>query len=167
MRIWTRTPLFLSIAVAVFVTTGCQEDAMSIAEEDGIPTVIEQKTPSGAILVNREEALRLMLARTFPIRIRYLDAEGNVIHEAVVPEEGDLDKVRRQTAEALRLHSGRTREQVAAAKAASDKAADERFAAMWREALEERRKEDLDERQKEALDKLEKQVMEALGQRSK
>jgi len=163
MRIWTRTPLFLSIAVAVFVTGGCQEDAMSTTEADEIPTVIEQKTPSGTILVNREEAFRLMLAKTFPIRVRILDAEGNVIHEGVAHEEGDVKELKRQAGEALRVHSGRTREQIAA----SDKAADKRFAAMWKEALEEKRKEGLDKRQKEALEKLEKEVMEALGKRSK
>lgn len=155
-----------TLAVAVFVTGGCQEEAMSTTEADAdeIPTVIWQVTHDGRkVAVNPEESLRLMLAGTFPLRVQTLDAEGKVIFEAVAHDIGEAPEVKRQTDEAIRVHQGLTREQVAAKK----KARDERLAARLKEVLEEKRKEPLDKRSRETLDRLEKVVLEDLDKRYK
>ncbi len=136
MHFYTRMACACVLALG-FTLIACKgDDPVSTFDDDEIPTLTEQWTPNGTVLKNREESFRLIFSRTFPIRVRTLDAEGNVVFERVAHSASDVKTLQRRAGEAIRVHKGLTHEEVAARK----KASSERFNRMVDEILRERSK---------------------------
>ena len=127
----------IALAVALAVATCTEEASVGTGLEGDMPTVTEQVTPTGRVILERDAFIRILAGQTFPWRFRVADADGNILHEHVVREPEDVARISDRARDAFREARRRIKEEPGA-RAAKRQDADEWVAAL-RAELEAKR----------------------------